>query len=105
MLDTLIKQVTGDPNIRELKRLDPIVRQINALEPAVKGLSDEQLRGKTVEFRAGLKPVLERLEAEEKGRLRGEGRSKDARNDLQDALDELLPEAFAVVGEAGRRVL
>ena len=43
MLDTFIKKVTGDPNVRELKRLDPIVRQINALEPGL-GTPLEQLK-------------------------------------------------------------
>ena len=79
MLDTLLAKVVGTQNERELKRLRPIVAQVNALEPDIKALSDEQLRNKTDEFRARLK--------------QGE------------TLDELLPEAFAVVREAGRRVL
>jgi preprotein translocase subunit SecA len=79
MLDTLLAKVVGTQNDRELKRLRPIVEKVNALESAVTALSDEQLRGKTVEFR-------ERLAAGE-------------------TLDDLLPEAFAVVREAGRRVL
>src|SRR5258706_4277073 len=79
MLDTLLAKVVGTQNERELKRLRPIVAQVGALEPAIKALSDEQLRGKTVEFR-------ERLAAGE-------------------SLDDLLPEAFAVVREAGRRAL
>lgn len=64
-------------NEREIKRFRRIVDQINALEPAIQKLSDEQLKGKTDEFR-------ERLAAGEK-------------------LDDLLPEAFAVVREAGCR--
>jgi preprotein translocase subunit SecA len=79
MLDTLLAKVVGTQNERELKRLRPIVAQVNALEPSMQALSDEQLRSKTVEFR---------------GRLT-EG----------EALDELLPEVFAVVREAGRRAL
>jgi preprotein translocase subunit SecA len=79
MIDTLLAKVVGTQNERELKRLRPIVVQVNALEPTVKALSDEQLRQKTVEFRERLK--------------KGE------------TLDELLPEAFSVVREAGRRVL
>jgi preprotein translocase subunit SecA len=79
MLDTLLAKVVGTQNDRELKRLRPIVAQVNALEPAVTALSDEQLRAKTIEFR-------ERLGKDE-------------------TLDDLLPEAFAVVREAGRRVL
>ena len=79
MLDTLLAKVVGTQNDRELKRLRPIVAEVNALEPSIKALSDAQLRGKTEEFR-------KRLAAGE-------------------TLDDLLPEAFAVVREAGRRVL
>src|SRR6266853_2907617 len=79
MLDTLLAKVVGTQNERELKRLRPIVAQVNALEPQIKALSDEQLRGRTPELRQRL--------------TNGE------------TLDELLPDAFAVVREAGRRVL
>src|SRR3984893_14057776 len=79
MLDTLLAKVVGTQNERELKRLRPIVAEVNAFEPAISALSDEQLRGKTAEFRQ--------------------------RVANGDTLDELLPEAFAVVREAGRRVL
>src|SRR5437899_4924908 len=79
MLDTLLAKVVGTQNERELKRLRPIVAEVNAFEPAITALSDEQLRKKTVEFRQRV--------------ANGE------------TLDELLPEAFAVVREAGRRVL
>jgi preprotein translocase subunit SecA len=68
-----------DGNERELVRLRKTVERVNALEPSVASLSDDELRGKTAEFKA-------RLEAGE-------------------ALDALLPEAFAVVREAGKRVL
>src|SRR4051794_21922620 len=79
MLDTLLKKVVGTQNQRELKRLRPLIAEINALEPSIQPLSDEQLRAKTAEFRQRL--------------ANGE------------TLDDLLPEAFAVVREAGRRVL
>ncbi|HXI31087.1 MAG TPA: DEAD/DEAH box helicase, partial [Vicinamibacterales bacterium] len=79
MLDTLLAKVVGTQNERELKRLRPIVAQVNALEGSVQSLTDEQLRRKTTEFR-------ERFASGE-------------------ALDELMPEVFAVVREAGRRVL
>src|SRR5499427_2331705 len=79
MIQKLLAKVVGTQNERELKRLRPLVAQINALEPSVQTLSDEALRQKTVEFR-------ERL---------GKG----------ETLDDLMPEAFAVVREAGRRVL
>src|SRR3954470_8497346 len=79
MLDTLLAKVVGTQNDRKLKRMRPIVAQVNALEPSIQALSDAQLRGKTAEFRQRL----------------ANG----------DTLDDLLPEAFAVVREAGRRVL
>src|SRR3954470_21876517 len=79
MLDTLLAKVVGTQNDRELKRLRPIVAEVNALESSIQPLSDAQLRGKTDEFR-------QRLASGE-------------------TLDDLLPEAFAVVREAGRRVL
>jgi preprotein translocase subunit SecA len=73
----LLSMLIGDPNEKELKRLQPTVGAINALEPAVQELSDDELAAKTPEFRA-------RLEEGE-------------------TLDDLLPEAFAVVREASRR--
>src|SRR5881409_3286529 len=79
MIDTLLAKVVGTQNERELKRLRPIVAEVNAFEPAIKALSDEQLRGKTAEFRQ--------------------------RVANGDTVDELLPEVFAAVREAGRRVL
>src|SRR6266571_1440520 len=79
MLDTLLAKVVGTQNDRELKRLRPIVAEVNALEPAIETLADDQLRGKTAEFRQRL--------------ANGE------------ALDDLMVEAFAVVREGGRRVL
>src|SRR6267143_4886158 len=79
MLDTLLAKVVGTQNERELKRLRPVVAEVNAFEPANKALSDEHLRRKTAEFR--------------QRRAAGE------------TLDDLLPEVFAVVREAGRRVL
>ena len=79
IIDKALAKVFGTANERELKRLTPIVAEINALEPAIQALSDTQLRDKTAEFRARL--------------ANGE------------TLDDLLPEAFAVVREAGRRVL
>src|SRR4030042_1953087 len=79
MIGTLLGKVFGTKNERELKRLWPIVEQVNSLETQMTGLSDEQLREKTGEFR-------KKLEA---------GTS----------LDNILPEAFAVVREVSRRIL
>ena len=79
MIDSILAKVVGTQNDRELKRLRPIVAVVNAFEPSIKALSDEQLRGKTAEFRQ---------------RLAG-----------GETLDDLMAEAFAVVREAGRRML
>ncbi|HET9372677.1 MAG TPA: preprotein translocase subunit SecA [Vicinamibacterales bacterium] len=79
MINTLLAKVIGTANERELKRLRPLVAKINDLEPSVAPLTDAELRGKTAEFRTRF--------------ANGE------------TLDELLPEAFAVVREAGKRVL
>jgi preprotein translocase subunit SecA len=79
MLGTLLAKVIGTQNERELKRVAPVVSAVNGLEPSIRPLSDDELRAKTAAFR-------ERV-------ARGE------------SLDDLLPEAFAVVREAGRRTL
>jgi len=75
----LVKKLFGDANEREIKRFMKVVERINAMEPDFERLSDDELRGKTVEYR-------ERL-------ARGE------------TLDDLLPEAFATVREASKRTL
>jgi preprotein translocase subunit SecA len=79
IVDTILAKVIGTANERELKRMRPLVAEINAKEPEIQTLSDEQLRAQTAEFR---------------------GRLADGTT-----LEELIPEAFAVVREAGRRVL
>src|SRR5438105_187563 len=76
---SLVAKIIGTKNDRELKRMWPRVRVIGELEPAMQKLTDEELRAKTDEFRQRL--------------AQGE------------TLEDLLPEAFAVVREAGRRVL
>ncbi|PYQ12563.1 MAG: preprotein translocase subunit SecA [Acidobacteria bacterium] len=78
-VDRALKLIIGSKNERELKKLQPRVVAINALEPAVRSLTDEQLRSKSAEFRQRLEQGAE--------------------------LDDLQAEAFAVVREAGRRVL
>jgi preprotein translocase subunit SecA len=79
MIGQLLAKVIGTQNEREIKRLRPLVAEISALEPQIQPLTDEQLRDKTAEFRA---------------------RVADGAT-----VDDLLVEAFAVVREAGRRVL
>ncbi len=90
----VLTKVFGTSNERVVKRLLPRVVEINALEPGIKALTDEQLRAKTVEFRARIAAALEGI-TEEEARIAAE----------KQALDEILPEAFAVVREAGWRAV
>ena len=148
---SFLKKVFGDSNERSLKKLWPVVEQIHAVEASVSALSDEQLRGKTDEFKAALREAVREIEAEHADvsrRLRfgapaktleavgpdgmpiedeesdtegadDETLSLDDRQELYDHLDkldelwldtiedkleEILPEAFAVVKEACRRM-
>ena len=94
MINKFIAKVFGTSNEREIKRITPLVEQINALEAEMKQLSDEQLRAKTDEFRQRIRERVDALEdPDEKDR------------ELKLALDEILPQAFAVAREAGWRVL
>ena len=79
MLQSIVKKIFGSRNDRLVKQYMQKVRAINALEPAMEKLSDAELAAKTAEFKS-------RIEQGE-------------------PLDKLLPEAFAVVREASRRVL
>ena len=79
MISRLLKRVFGSKNDRELKRIGKLVRQVNALAEEIAALSDEQLREKSAEFKRRL----------------GTGES----------LEQIMPEAFAVVREAGERTL
>ena len=54
IVDTLLAKVIGTANDRELKRIRPFVAEVNSKEPEIQRLTDEQLRGKTVEFRERL---------------------------------------------------
>ena len=94
MFNKLIAKIFGTSNERAIKRLMPIVKQINDFEPVIQALSDEALRAKTAEFRQriaaaiqGIEDADERTAAEKK------------------ALNDILPEAFAVVREAGKRAV
>ncbi len=89
---SILTKIMGDPNERELKKIRPIVARINDLEPEIEKLSDEELRGKTAEFRQLIDAAVEDAENDE-----------DADRQRSEMLDELLPEAFAVVREAGKR--
>ncbi|CAN5479873.1 preprotein translocase subunit SecA [soil metagenome] len=98
MLNSVIAKVFGTSNERAVKRILPIVQQIDALDASIKVLSDDELRGKTVEFQ-------QRIEAARSG-IEDTPENADARYAAEKtALDDILPEAFAVVREAGRRAV
>jgi len=106
LINYAIAKVFGTKNERELKRLRPNVEAISALEPAMKALSDDQLRAKTDEFRQRIKERLDQIIDEpdaDPDRLKQ--LEDERRQALNEVLDEILVESFAVVREAGRRVL
>jgi preprotein translocase subunit SecA len=106
LIGKLLSKVIGTTNERELKRLWPIVGEVNVLEPKMQKLSDAELRAKTEEFRQRVRESIQRAAPNEVQREEEEASSKAKRDPvLEDALKEILPEAFAVVREAGRRVL
>ncbi len=89
----LLSRLLGHSSEREIRRLEPLVQQINGLEPEMERLSAEALRAKTEEFRARIAAALRGVEEEQQ---------KAA---AQQVLEELLPEAFAVVREASKRTI
>jgi len=106
LINTLLGKVFGTKNEREIKRLMPRVAEICALEPAMQKLSDEELRAKTEEFRRGIQDRVKNIAEESDA---DPDRLKEIENQrtqaINEVLDEFLVEAFAVVREAGRRVL
>jgi len=106
LINALVAKVFGTKNERELKRLRPQVEAINALEPAMQKLSDEELRAKTEEFRQRMQERLTQIPDEPAADPERLKEIDEERRKLSnEALDEILVEAFAVVREAGRRVL
>ena len=117
MINQLLGKVFGTKNERVVKSLTPRVQAINALEPAMQKLSDAELLAKTDEFRQRVQERLSRVtrntptevpapgDEDEPDIDRQKEFEKQEYEALQEVLDEILEEAFAVVREAGRRVL
>jgi preprotein translocase subunit SecA len=119
-MKAFLKKVLGSQHAREVKKLQPVVEEINLHFQGLSDLSDEELRGKTEEFRGRIQDRIRSLE-EEVEKLKEEKRhSEDAshrealtqqigeledqlQSAIQGALDDILPEAYAVVKEACRR--
>ncbi|HSG49158.1 MAG TPA: hypothetical protein VLA43_15160, partial [Longimicrobiales bacterium] len=122
MLKSLVKKVLGDRHAREAKKLQPVLEEINRHYEALQGLSDEDLQGKTAEFRERIRAATEGVR-EKIADLKAEKRkSEDASHreqlsvrlgqleeelneQLAAVLDALLPEAFAVVKDTCRRLV
>jgi len=107
MITAVFKKIFGSRNERLLKQYSRLVREINGLEPQIAALSDEALRAKTDEFRARIRDRLAAVSEDEAPTAAAglPNTASTARDKaLRAALDELLPEAFAVVREAGKRV-
>lgn len=98
MINFILSKILGTQNERVLRTIKTVVEKINALEPQVKALSDEQLRAKTAEFKQRLAARLKEEGAEEADVELG----KKIRRRV---LDEILPEAFAVVRETSIRTI
>ena len=94
MIGSALTKVFGTSNERVVKRLLPVVQTISAMEPEIQRLSDDELRAKTQAFKARVAAAIEGIEDAEA--------RKAAEKQI---LDEILPEAFAVVREAGRRAV
>src|SRR6201991_1267180 len=90
--DKVLTKVFGSSNQRFLKTIQPLVEQINALEPSVKRLSDDELKARTAAFKEQLQLAVSDTKDKEERKRRERA-----------ALDEILPEAFAIVREASIR--
>ncbi|HKJ38370.1 MAG TPA: hypothetical protein VJ972_06315, partial [Anaerolineales bacterium] len=96
MLKNFVKIFGGDPNRKVIEQLSEVVKQINELEPQFESLSDAELRAKTDEFRAQVRESLGSMEGlSEQEQFKAE----------QETLEDILPEAFAVVREVSKRTL
>src|SRR5437763_2243652 len=92
MIDKFLTKVFGSSNQRYLKSIQPIINHINELEPSVKRLSDDELRARTAEWKGLVAQAVSDARDPE-----------DRKRREREILDELLPEAFAVVREASVR--
>src|SRR5574341_985633 len=90
--DKILTKVFGSSNERFLKSIRAVIEEINAFEPEIEKLSDDQLRERTVQFKARIQDAVR------------DARDKDDRKYRErEILKEILPEAFAIVREASKR--
>ncbi len=121
MLKSALKTLVGSRHKREAKKLQPVVEEINRIYEELSSLSDERLKAKTSEFRsyieertASIEAEIEELKAEKRESEDGSERErlslqigeleKKLLTELEESLEDILPEAFAVVKESCRRL-
>jgi preprotein translocase subunit SecA len=97
VFNSAIAKVFGTSNDRAIKRILPVLKQVNDLESTIKTLSDDELRGKTAEFRQRVADAVKGIDPKQDPE--GFEAAEKA------ALDAIMPEAFAVAREAGWRVV
>jgi len=115
MFGFILRKIFGTKHERDIRRLQPLVEEINSLEPAISMLSDQELKVKRFEFRKRIDQKARELELELKelsrqleeattpeGRAKIKARAKGVSNQI---FEDVLPEVFAVVREAGRRAI
>jgi preprotein translocase subunit SecA len=95
VIDSVVARFIGTKHERDVKRIQPVVAAINAREPEVQQLSDPDFPLRTAQLRAEVGERVKELERDD----------PDYKRKLQEALEPALPEAFALVREAGRRTL
>lgn len=109
MIEKFLQLLTGDPNKKVINKLRPTVEYINSLEADISKLSDNELKAKTAEFEKRIQDKLdsvkfEKLMRDDVPKMPGQIRTSHDKA-LEDVLEEILPEAFAVCREASKRVL
>src|ERR671916_719200 len=97
MIDKFLTKVFGSSNQRYLKGLHPLVARINELEPETQRLTDEEMRERIRGYRERVAAALGDLTG------RDEAARKERKRRTQEALDEILPEVFALTREASVR--
>ena len=102
MLKNFVKLFSGDPTKKTVDQFAELVIKVNALEAEYEALSDDALRAKTDEFKARIARALVGLNPSTVG---GQGGNDERQKFEQDALEEIMPEAFAAVREASKRTI
>ena len=96
MLKNFVKLFSGDPTKKTVDQYRPLVEQVNALEAQFESLSDEALHAKTDEFKKRIAELIGNVDGLE---------DKERQKIEQDALEQIMPEAFAAVREASKRTI